>query len=51
MNRKKDLKQGIICGLTDRIAEFSLSCDKFEKDQTEVEKIYTKKISEDKRWA
>ena len=33
-NRKSDFKLGLICGLTDKIADFEEECDSYEKDLT-----------------
>lgn len=33
VNQKKDLERGIVCELTDRIADFEVSCESFQKDE------------------
>lgn len=38
VNQKKDLNRGIICRLTDQIAEFETSCESFERDTVKEEK-------------
>lgn len=34
VNRKNDLEKGILCGLTDKIADFEVECSSFSKDET-----------------
>lgn len=38
-NQKKDLERGIVCGLTNRIADFETSCESFERDTAREEKL------------
>ena len=38
-NRKMDMKQGLLCGLTDAKADFVNECPSFTKDETVVAKI------------
>lgn len=37
VNQKKDLQRGIVCGLTDQIADFQTSCESFERDSVKEE--------------
>lgn len=37
--QKKDLKRGIVCILTDQIADFETSCELFERDNLKEEKL------------
>lgn len=39
LHQKKDLEQGIICGLTNRIADFETSCESFERDSEKTERL------------
>ncbi len=39
LHQKKDLEQGILCGLTDRIADFETSCASFERDTAKTERL------------
>ena len=47
MHRKMDLKQGLICGLTDRSASFEGNCKEFQKDEVEAAKI-VKRVYQEK---
>lgn len=47
-NRKFNPKQGIICGLTDRPADFELSCPNYNEDANEV-RLATMKQKHDKQ--
>lgn len=38
-NQKKDFERGIVCGLTDNIADFETSCESFERDLAKEEKL------------
>lgn len=38
-HQKKDLQRGIVCTLTDRIADFETSCASFKKDSAREEKL------------
>ena len=38
-HRKMDLKQGILCALTERKADFEISCNSFSKDETLVKSV------------
>lgn len=39
VNQKKDLQRGIVCSLTDQIADFETSCEYFERDSVKEEKF------------
>jgi uncharacterized RDD family membrane protein YckC len=44
LNQKFDSNKGIICNLTDEIADFTEQCDSYEENSTIKEKIETQKI-------
>lgn len=52
MHRKMDLKQGLICGLTGRPANFEGNCKEFQKDEVQaakiVNRVYEKQENEKK---
>lgn len=39
VNQKKDLERGIVCNLTDQIADFETSCESYERDTVKEEKL------------
>ena len=38
-NRKLDLKKGLLCGLTDELADFENTCSDFDEDVAEKKKL------------
>ncbi|WP_430909451.1 RDD family protein [Maribacter sp. 2-571] len=38
-NGKKDFNRGIVCGLTDRLADFENTCDTFQEDEELQQKV------------
>lgn len=38
-HQKKDLQRGIVCGLTNELADFEVSCETFERDIGKEEKL------------
>ncbi len=49
MHRKMDLKQGLICGLTDRPASFEGNCNDFKKDEVQAAKIVKQVYQEEEK--
>ena len=39
VHQQKDLQRGIVCGITDQIADFHASCETFEKDAKKEERL------------
>jgi len=44
INQKDDMRKGIICGLTDQIADFEDTCGSFAEDSEVLEKLELEKI-------
>lgn len=44
VNQKDDMRKGIICGLTNQIADFEETCNSFAEDSEVIEQLELKKI-------
>jgi len=44
-NRKMNMKVGLICSLTDEIADFEDTCDNFTRDEVAEEEVFKKKMA------
>ena len=44
VNQKDDMRKGIICGLTNQIADFEETCSSFAEDSEVIEQLELKKI-------
>ncbi len=45
VNQKKDFQRGILCSLTDEIADFETSCESFERDTAKEERLQERNIA------
>ena len=45
-NREMDMNRGLICNLTNELADFNETCDKFVGDEVEVKKLIQNKETE-----
>lgn len=44
LHRKPNMQLGLLCGLTDKMANFDPSCSNFEKDEQEAELLYLREL-------
>jgi uncharacterized RDD family membrane protein YckC len=45
VNQKKDLQRGIVCILTDEVADSEVSCESYQKDEVKEEKLKEKNVA------